>query len=133
MIEVILTMRSMYSNSQDMHDTLIINVDKQSRRPSRRQSVKFTTLIFNLIKVEDIQLVNGRIQTRIQYFVGNKSQKFKLINLLHKDMINLKIYVTVIKDCSVVILISILRCVICLVRISRRVKSSLSREKKDNY
>ena len=62
MIEIILTMRFMYSNSQDMHDTLIINVDKQSRRPSRRQrqSSKVLTFIFNLVKLEDVQYVDRR-------------------------------------------------------------------------
>jgi hypothetical protein len=54
-IEVTLTVRST-SNGEEICDTLTINVDKQSRRPSRRkrQSVKVTTLIFNLIKVEDM-------------------------------------------------------------------------------
>jgi hypothetical protein len=57
--------------------------------------------------------------------VGNISQKFKTVKFLHKDKINPKIFETVSENRSVIVLISILRCVICLVRRSRRIKSSL--------
>ena len=65
--------------------------------------------------------------------MGNISQKFKTVKFLHKDKINAKIFAIVLKFCSVVFLISILRCVICLVRRSRRIKSSTIKKNKDKY
>ena len=56
MIENVLTVEPISNIGSNICPTLIINVDKKSRRPSRRQrqSTKLATLIFNLIKVEDI-------------------------------------------------------------------------------
>ncbi len=63
---------------------------------------------------------------RLSYVrMRNISQKFKTIKFLHKDKINSKIFETVTDIRFVVLLISILRCVICLVRRSRRIRSSL--------
>ncbi len=57
--------------------------------------------------------------------MGNISQKFKTVKFLHKDNINPKIFEIVSEYGSVNVLISILRCVICLVRRSRRIALSL--------
>ncbi len=54
----------------------------------------------------------------------NIVQKFKSINPLHKDMINAKVFETVGEQHCVVFIISILRCVICFFRRSRRIESS---------
>ncbi len=55
-IEILLTARSILIAGSKIDNTLIINVDKESRRPSsrKRQSIKVGTLIFTLVKVEDI-------------------------------------------------------------------------------
>jgi hypothetical protein len=48
-------------------DTLIINADKESRRPSsrKRQSAKLWTLIFNLVKVEERNFSERRKNTGV--------------------------------------------------------------------
>jgi hypothetical protein len=53
----------MFDNGNEMFSTWIISVDKQSRRPSRRkrQSSKLSTIIFNVVKVEDMQLVDDKL------------------------------------------------------------------------
>jgi len=53
---ILLTLERILISGSKTSLTLIINVDKESRRPSRRrrQSAKHATLIFNLIQVEDI-------------------------------------------------------------------------------
>ncbi len=116
-------------------DTLIINVVKESRRPSsrKRKSYKDATLIFNLIKVDDIQ-PDGRIGTGVRHLrVRNISQKFKTVNFLHKDKINSKIFDTVFDHSLFLVLMSILRCVICLARRSRRIKLSSIKKTKYKY
>ncbi len=61
-IEIKLTIGIMYLYGWKIDDTLIINVDKQARGSSNRyrQSLKSETLIFNLIKVEDIQRLGSK-------------------------------------------------------------------------
>jgi hypothetical protein len=54
----------------------------------------------------------------------NMSPKFRTIKLPHKDKINSKISPAFDAVSDSVDMISILRCVICLVRRSRRMKSS---------
>ena len=83
-------------------------------------------MTFNLVKVEGIQISHSSHQTVERFRVGNISQKFKTVKFLHKDKINAKMFETVLEYTSVGFLISILRCVICLVRRSRRIKSSLT-------
>jgi hypothetical protein len=138
-IEMILTLGPLYnsSSSSSIYDTVIINVDKDLRRPSskRRISRILTTLTFNLTKVEDIQLCNNDEQKRaVRHFrVRNISPKFKSISFSHKDKINTNVFETVLERYSVIFFISILRCVICLVRRSLRIKSSTIKKNKDKY
>jgi hypothetical protein len=88
--------------------------------------MRFATLIFNLIKVEQMLLSDGRKITAVQHFrVINISQKCKTVKFLHKDKINPKMFGTTIDKHSAGLIISILRRVICLVRRSRRTKSSM--------
>jgi len=88
--------------------------------------MRFATLIFNLIKVEQMLLSDDRKITAVQHFrVINISQKCKTVNFLHKDKINPKMFATIFDKHSAGLIISILRCVICLVRRSRRTKSSM--------
>ena len=65
------------------------------------------------------------IKQKYNTLVWETSQKFKTVNFLHKDKINAKIFATVFEQMSLGFFISILRCLICLVRKSRRTKSSL--------
>jgi hypothetical protein len=55
MIEMIRTREPISILGSKIYNTLMINVDKELKRPSRRyrQSAKLATLIFNLVKVED--------------------------------------------------------------------------------
>jgi phosphatidylinositol kinase/protein kinase (PI-3 family) len=55
--------------------------------------------------------------------VRNISPKFKSVKFLHKDKINDKMFETVSEYSSVAFFISTLRCVICLLRRLRRLKS----------
>jgi len=71
-------------------------------------------------------LSDDRKITAVQHFrVINISQKCKTVNFLHKDKINPKMFATIFDKHSAGFIISILRCVICLVRRSRRTKSSM--------
>jgi hypothetical protein len=62
LIEIVLTIFSAFDNVNEIFSTEIINVDKQSRRPSRRcrQSSKLSTAIFSVVRVEDLQPVAGK-------------------------------------------------------------------------
>jgi hypothetical protein len=82
-------------------------------------------LIFNFVEVEDLTLSDRSILIGIQHSrPRNILQKFKSINPLYKDNINTKVFTIVVERSSVVFLVSILRCVICFVRRSRRIESS---------
>jgi hypothetical protein len=61
-IEIVVTVASIWFGIINISDTLITNVDKESRRPSsrRRQSENVVTLIFNSIKVEEVKLSDRR-------------------------------------------------------------------------
>ena len=85
----------MFDNGLSICFTKISNIDKHSKRPSRRwrQSLKFSTVISNFVKVEDIQLAGKKSKRRTgKLRTEKKQQKFNSINRLHEDIIDLKIF-----------------------------------------
>ena len=56
-------MLSVFDIVEEIWVILIINVDKQFRRPSRRsrQSSIMSTLIFKLVKIEDLKLGDDKL------------------------------------------------------------------------
>ena len=49
--------------------------------------------MFNVVKVEDMQLVDGSLKIQIaKYRKRHDAQKFKLINRLHNDKIKTNIF-----------------------------------------
>ena len=106
--------------------TVMISVDKRSRRPSRRikQSVKVLTEICNLINVDDMQFCIRRTTMIPHDRLINMSPKLRTSKFLQKDKINRKISATFSAITDLEGVMSIFRCVICLFRRSRRIKSS---------
>ena len=89
-IVILLTLPPISLNGLKICFTLMINVDKESSRPSsrKRHSTKLVTLILNLINVEDIRLSRISNTSICQFRVRNTLQIFKTVNLLHKNKIN---------------------------------------------
>ena len=87
---ILLTLPPISLNGLKICFTLMINVDKESSRPSssKRHSTKLVTLILNLINVEDIKLSRILNTSICQFRVRNTLQIFKTVNLLHKNKIN---------------------------------------------